>query len=341
MSNPETTVTPESRIDEIRDQRKKEVYEKVKHKPAEDLNLSKQDEMDVTYTTFDKIFRLSLGEMGIFSGAFYNADFSLTLEQAQRNKCEFITKQLGLKKGTRLLDLGCGWGGWLNYVRNNTEAKGVGVNLSSGQTASCRKNGLEVYLRDARYVKPEDFGKFDCITAMGSPEHVCTVEDFKAGRQDEVYNNYFKHLYDLLPDGPGAKMYMQLMVFGRYAPPLEKVDINAHKESPAYIMALLRKMFPNSWLPYGGEHFIKCAAPYFKCTFHESGRVDYVQTNKEWTKLYKKFGFRKYWHYLSFIPTYIRDKEFRWNLNMLLETANRKAFEREIFDHSRIVFEKV
>jgi len=327
----------EEKIQTIREERKKEVYEKIKHKPVEDMQLNKQDELDFVYTTFDKIFRLSLGEMPIFSGAFYHGDFSLTLEQAQLNKCKFICEQLGIKEGTRVLDLGCGWGGWLNYLRS-VGAKGVGLNLSSGQVASCRKNGLEVYLKDIRYVTPDDHGTFDTLTAMGSPEHVCTLDDYKAGKQDQVYNEWFSRLHKLVT--VGAKIYMQTMTFGRYAVPLEKFDIKAPKESPAYILALLRKQFPNSWLPYGGEHLIRCAEPYFKCTFHDSGRTDYVQTDREWTKLYKKFGVRKYLLFLSLLPKYLRDKEFRWNFNQLMEHPNRKAFEREIFDHSRIVFQK-
>jgi len=331
----------EDRITEVRAEKKKEVKGKVAGQEVENIEWSKQEELDFTYTIFDKIFRLSLGEMPVYSGGYYHGDFSISLDQAQRQKCEYISEQLGLKEGKRILDIGCGWGGWLNYVRNVTKASGVGVNLSSGQVASCRKNGLEVYLKDGRYIKQEDFGQFDAITAMGSPEHFCSIDTYLAGQQDEVYKDFFKHAYDLLPDGPGSRIYLQSMVFGRNMLPFDEFDITAHKESPQYILALLRKQFPDSWLPYGGQHLIRCAEPYFKCTHHSSGRVDYVKTNEEWTKRYKRFHPYKYWLYLGMLPKFIMDKEFRWNLNILLEGANRKAFEREIFDHSKLVFEKV
>ena len=76
----------------------------------------KQD-MDFTYTTIDKIFRQSIGEMADFSGARYNGDFSMTLEQAQRAKHQYITEQLNIQKGTKVLDMGCGWGPFLNFMR--------------------------------------------------------------------------------------------------------------------------------------------------------------------------------------------------------------------------------
>ena len=46
--------------------------------------------------------------MADFSGARYNGDFSLSLEQAQRRKHQFIVESLGIRRGSRVLDLGCG-----------------------------------------------------------------------------------------------------------------------------------------------------------------------------------------------------------------------------------------
>lgn len=299
----------------------------------------KAKEMDFTYTNLDNFIRLSLGENAHFSNAMYDGDYSLTLEQAQKRKYDFVCDQLGIKEGTRVLDLGCGWGGWLKYIKEEKGAIGIGVNLSRGQVAACRRSGLEVYLKDARFVKPEDFGTFDAITAFGSFEHVATVKDFEEGRQDEVYADYFKHVFNLLPKG--GRFYMQSMVFSKNMIPYDEFDINAPKDSAAYILALLTKHNPDSWLPYGHEHIIRVAEPYFKKVFYSSGRLDYVQTNREWTKLYYKFGLKKYLWYLSLIPKYFVDKEFRHQLALLRVRPNRVCFEREIMDHARLVFEKV
>src|SRR5437588_2088438 len=76
----------------------------------------KSKEMDFTYTNLDKFIRYSLGENAHFSNAMYNGDYTLTLDQAQLKKYEFVCEQLGIKKGTKILDLGCGWGGWLRYL---------------------------------------------------------------------------------------------------------------------------------------------------------------------------------------------------------------------------------
>jgi cyclopropane-fatty-acyl-phospholipid synthase len=62
----------------------------------------------------------------------FNADFSLTLEEAQKKKHTFIADSLGIKNNTRVLDMGCGWGPFLQFIKGRG-AKGTGVTLSTGQ----------------------------------------------------------------------------------------------------------------------------------------------------------------------------------------------------------------
>ncbi len=299
----------------------------------------KKKEMDFTYTNIDKFIRTSLGENAHFSNAMYNGDYTLSLEEAQLKKYQFVTEALGIKHGSRVLDLGCGWGGWLKYLRDEVGAEGIGVNLSDGQVAACRENGLTAYIKDARFIKPEDYGTFDAITAFGSFEHVASVKDYLNGVQDDVYDDYFKHVSNLLVKG--GKFYMQSMVFEKNMIPFDQIDINAPKDSDSYIFALLLKHNPDSWIAYGHEHIIRTASPYFKNTFYSDGRLDYIKTNREWTKLFYKFNFKKYLWFASLVPKLFTDKEFRHQLALLRVRPNRVCFEREIMGHARLVFEKL
>lgn len=299
----------------------------------------KADEMEWCYTILTKIFILSLGPNPHFSNAMYNGNYSLTLEQAQEAKCKWVAEKIGLGPGKRVIDLGCGWGGWLKYVKNHTGAHGVGVTLSVGQADHGKETGLDVHCMDMRDVKPETFGMFDAATAFGSFDHVLSYEEFLEGKEHEVYNRYFYNVAQLIP--VGNYFYMQTMTFGRKIIPRETWDINAHTDSDEFTMALMVKQFPKSWLPYMEKSTIEAAKPYFEIQECWSGREDYVVTNREWTRRYKKFGIRKYWNFLKLLPRFISDKEFRYQKQILKYAPNRRCFERELFDHFRFLFKRV
>ncbi|MFN2458266.1 MAG: class I SAM-dependent methyltransferase [Chitinophagaceae bacterium] len=301
--------------------------------------MADKKDIDFTYTTIDKIFRMSMGETADFSGARYNGDFSLTLEEAQQAKHEFIADQLNIHEGSRVLDMGCGWGPFLNYVKKKRKAIGVGLTLSDGQLVACQKNGLEVYLKDCRTIAPADFGIFDAVVSLGAFEHFCSIKEYKEGMQDKIYSNFFKTVYDLLP--ACGRFYLQTMCFGKNMIDESEMDIHADKSSTGYLMALIVKHFPGSWLPYGEEMITKNSAPYFKVVNISSGRLDYIETTNQWRKRLRKFNLKKYALYLSLIPEYVRNREFRHKVSVYRSQANKKCFECEVMDHYRIVFQKV
>jgi cyclopropane-fatty-acyl-phospholipid synthase len=296
-------------------------------------------DLDFTYTTIDKIFRLSMGETGDYSGAKYDGDFTMTLEEAQRAKHKFIADSLNIKEGSKVLDMACGWGPFSKYITTERGATSIGLTLSQGQADACRKNGLNVLVKDCRYVKPGDFGLFDAITCIGGLEHFCTVEVWKAGKQEIIYCDFFQHLYNLLP--VGCKFYMQTMTFSKKMISYEDFDIRAKKGSAAHVLALMVKEFPGSWLPYGPEMVIRNAEPGFKLISQSSGRLDYIETIGQWRRKFRQFNLRKYGLYLSLIPRFVSDKEFRHQAAIFRISPNRICFEQEIMDHYRLVFEKV
>jgi len=301
--------------------------------------MADKKDLDFTYTTIDKIFRLSMGEMGDYSGAKYDGDFSMTLEEAQRQKHTFIADSLHIEKDTNVLDMACGWAPFTRYIVEERGASSIGLTLSQGQADACQKNGFNVIVKDCRYVKPADFGTFDAIVCIGGLEHFCSVEEWQQGKQEEVYRDFFKTLYELLP--VGGRFYMQTMTFSKNMIDFEELDVNAEKGSAAHVMALMVKQFPGSWLPYGPEMVIRNAEPHFKLISQSSGRLDYIETIGQWRKKFRKFNLKKYWLYLSLIPRYLTDSEFRHMVAVFSISPNKVCFEKEIMDHYRLVFEKL
>jgi cyclopropane-fatty-acyl-phospholipid synthase len=123
-----------------------------------------------------------------------------------------------------VLDLGCGWGGLLDYIRGRGGV-GVGVTLSLAQLAACRRHGLDVHLQDARQIDRASFGIFDAVASLGAFEHFCSPEDFQAGQQEDIYRDLFARVASLLPDC--GRFYLQTMVFGRNMINSGRIDIDA------------------------------------------------------------------------------------------------------------------
>ncbi len=293
-------------------------------------------DLEFTYSLIDRIFRLSLGELADFSGAKYDGDFSLTLEQAQRRKHEYVAEQIGIGPGRRVLDLGCGWGPLLAFVRERG-GEGVGVSLSSAQVASCRRHGLDVHLMDAREVDRDTFGPFDAVASLGAFEHFCSLEDYRAGRQDEVYRDVFERTASVLPRG--GRFYLQTMVFGRNMIPIDEVSIDAPRDSDGWYVALMQQQFPGSFLPFGSEQVIAAAEPHFRLVEKSSGRLDYIETIKQWRRRFAQPSWRKTLLKARLVPRYLTSRDFRLAFASGV-SANGVCFERELLDHFRLVFEK-
>ena len=302
--------------------------------------MAERRDVEFTYSLTDRIIRLSLGELPDFSAAMFNGDFSLGLEEAQRRKHEYVAEHVGIGPGRRLLDLGCGWGPLLAYVRARGGV-GVGVTLSSAQVAACRRYGLEVYLEDARELDRKRFGTFDAVASLGAFEHFCSPEDYRAGRQEEIYRDVFARVSSVL--APGDRFYLQTMVFGRNMIPASRIGLDALRavppqDSDEWYIALLGRQFPGSWLPFGQEQVVGCAEPHFRLVSSVSGRLDYIETIKRWNARIGAPSFKKTLLKLQLVPRWLTSVDFRLAFTSGV-SANQVCFQRELLDHYRLVFE--
>ncbi len=298
--------------------------------------MADRSDIDFAYSLTDRVFRLSMGELADFSGAKYDGDFSIGLEEAQRRKHEYVAERIGIAPGARVLDLGCGWGPLLDFIRRR-EAVGVGVTLSRAQLAACRRHGLDVHLFDARQLDGESFGGFDAVASLGAFEHFCSVEEYRAGRQEEIYREIFERVASVLPER--GRLYLQTMVFGRNMIALERVDVHAPRDSDAWYLALLQCQFPGSWLPLGEEQIVACAEPSLRLVSSSDGRLDYIQTIGEWNERVGARSLSKTLLKLQLVPRWLTSADFRRAFTSGV-SANKVCFERELLDHRRLVFER-
>ncbi|MGX2995141.1 class I SAM-dependent methyltransferase [Streptomyces sp. JNUCC 64] len=119
-----------------------------------------------------------------------------TLEDAQRDKLELVCRKLRLGPGTRLLDVGCGWGSLALHAAREHGARVVGVTLSREQAAYARKRVADEGLADLVEIRVQDYrdvtdGPYDAVSSIGMAEHVGA----------DRYLEYARALYGLLRPG--------------------------------------------------------------------------------------------------------------------------------------------
>ena len=297
-------------------------------------------EMAETYDYMDRFFRLSIGETADITCALYDGDYAKALEQAQHDKHEYIFSTLALGRGSRVLDIGCGWGPILNAIRERG-GHGVGLTLSPKHFESCRRSGFEVYLQDWKSTTPDTLGRFDGVVSLGAFEHFCSVEEHRAGQQDRIYGEFFRLCSELLPSK--GRLFLQTMIWGPAAPTSDNSVVRAPKGSNEYLVGVLRKFYPGSWLPQSLGQIRGAAQPYFRIVSLNNGRRDYIQTLGEWHRRTYKFSLPKLLETLRLVPLYLSSRDFRYKIESLLSGGGymRECLVREIMDHQRITLEKL
>lgn len=140
------------------------------------------------YDAGNDLYRAMLDRRMIYSCGYWKD--AADLDAAQEAKLDLICRKAGLEKGMRVLDIGSGWGGFLQFAAEKYGVEGVGVTISKEQAALSQKAcaGLPVEIRLADYMTLE--GTFDRVISIGMFEHV--------GYKN--YRAYMQKVHDLLAD---------------------------------------------------------------------------------------------------------------------------------------------
>ena len=122
------------------------------------------------YDVGNDLYRAMLGGRMIYTCAYWKrAD---DLDSAQESKLDLICRKIGAHAGMRILDLGCGWGGFAAFVAERYGASVVGYTVSREQWAWAKEHHarlpIEIRLADYR----EATGSFDAVVSIGLMEHV-------------------------------------------------------------------------------------------------------------------------------------------------------------------------
>ncbi len=211
------------------------------------------------YDLSPELYKLFLDEDQQYSCAFFQKEDD-SLEQAQINKKQHISKKLLLEPGMTVLDIGCGWGGLSLSLAKHYDVNVLGITLSEEQKLIAEARASKEGLQDKVSFKILDYrtdcGTFDRIVSVGMFEHVGTRN----------YIDYFEAIRNKLKKNGIALIH----TIGRMAPP--------GNNSPW----LDKYIFPGGYSPALSEMVASVEKNYLCITDVEVWRLHYAKTLRHW-----------------------------------------------------------
>lgn len=210
------------------------------------------------------------------------------LDAAQEAKVDLVCRKIGLKPGARVLDVGCGWGGFAQYAAERYGARVVGITVSSEQAAEAARRTarlpVEIRTQDWRDMPRE---RFDHIVSIGMFEHV----------GPKNYRAFMEKIKSLISSDGLFLLH----------------TIGDAKTGTALEPWFDRYIFPNAHLPSAAQITASCDRrgysdrPLFVIEDWHNFGSDYEKTlvrwcenfDRAWPELSEKYGerFRRMWRY--------------------------------------------
>jgi cyclopropane-fatty-acyl-phospholipid synthase len=209
------------------------------------------------YDLDGQLYSLFLDGDRQYSCAYFEAP-DQSLDDAQLAKRRHLAAKLLLRKGQRVLDIGCGWGGLALYLAETCGSAVTGITLSKEQLAVARgraaEKGLPAEFRLQDYREVPD--RFDRIVSVGMFEHVGVA----------FYDRFFRKCSAALADDG----IMLLHSIGR-------------SDGPGFTNPWIAKyIFPGGYIPALSEVLPAIERSGLLVTDIEILRLHYAETLKAW-----------------------------------------------------------
>jgi cyclopropane-fatty-acyl-phospholipid synthase len=232
------------------------------------------------------------------------------LDRAQEQKLELICRKLQLSAGDRVLDIGCGWGGFAKFAAEHYGCHVTGVTISPVQAAYARDfcRGLDVEILESDYRDlPQHIpaGGVDKVLVCGMIEHV-------------GYRNYRPLMQVVAHCLPARGLFLLHTIGGRST------------KTTLQNRWLARYIFPNSMMPSLRQLAGAAEGELVLEDLHAFGPRHYEKTLLAWYD-----NFERNWHSISARHD---DRFFRmWRFYLLHMAGSFRADQQHLW---QIVFSK-
>lgn len=198
-----------------------------------------------------------------YSGAVFEGT-QQDLESAQAAKNRRIAEKLRLRPGQRLLEIGCGWGGFAVYAAREFGVEVLGITLSREQHAYAVERARRAGVSDRVRFEIRDYrdldGRFDAIAA---------IEMFEAVGE-AYWTGFFAQIHDRLVAGGRAALQVITISEDGFAD---------YRANPDFIQ---RYIFPGGMLPTREHLHALGQAQGLRVDSEEAFGPDYARTLAGW-----------------------------------------------------------
>ena len=221
------------------------------------------------YDLGNAFYRPWLDPTMTYSSALFD-DFNEPLPQAQKRKYARLAETLDIQPGDRVLEIGCGWGGFAEFAASEFGCEIVGLTLSTEQAVYARTRLADAGLADRVEIRLQDYRDVE-----GVFDKIVSIEMFEAVGI-ENWPVYFETVHRRLK--PGGRAAIQTIT-------IEDVRFDAYRRTPDFIQHYI---FPGGVLP-GPVIFEESAVRQGLAITdtHFFGR-SYAETLRRWAAAFEK-----------------------------------------------------
>lgn len=187
------------------------------------------------YDLGNAFYRLWLDNSMSYSSALFKSD-NESLASAQQNKLDRISELLAMSSGSKVLEIGCGWGSLAHQLAIGAGVDVTGVSLSSEQLEYARENNFVDGSNGHNENSRTRFEYKDYRDVNGKFDHIVSIEMFEAVGE-RYWDTYFNKLNELLESGGTAVIQSITIAEDRF---------NDYRSRPDFIQ---RYIFPGGMLP--------------------------------------------------------------------------------------------
>jgi cyclopropane-fatty-acyl-phospholipid synthase len=238
------------------------------------------------YDLGNELFEHMLGPTMAYSCGYWRE--ATGLDDAQRAKFDLICRKLQLRRGERLLDIGCGFGTLARHAAEHYGVEVVGITIAREQHAYATKlnAGMPVQIVLLDYRELGSLGKFDKVVSVGMFEHVGVKN----------YRRYFELAASVLPDeglfllhtiGTGVSRHTGDAYLNKYIFP------NGVLPSPTNLGGALEGVFVmEDWHNFGADYYktFACWHDNFQRYAKSENYPHDARFTRMWTYFLKLFG---------------------------------------------------